>query len=77
MARTMTGTWVASHFLFFKTRGLIDQYQRFWNSTGAFQPRNVLELGIWQGGSIVFWFESFEPAKHVAIDLSPPRESEQ
>jgi tetratricopeptide (TPR) repeat protein len=55
-------------FAFYKTRPLVEQYQRFWASI-AQRPRRVLEVGIWDGGSTAFWFEYFQPRKHVAVDL--------
>jgi hypothetical protein len=41
-------------FHFFKTKGLVDQYERFWRIRRDFKPRNVLELGIWDGGALPF-----------------------
>lgn len=35
--------------------------------------RSVCELGIYKGGSVVFYRELFEPEKIVAFDLSPNR----
>jgi cephalosporin hydroxylase len=53
-------------FLLMRPRGLIERYARFWSTRT--RPRNVVELGIWEGGSAVFWFEAFAPEKYVAID---------
>ena len=50
-----------SHFVFFKVQKLVDQYRAFFARRPEFRPRNVLELGIWDGGSTVFWFEVFRP----------------
>lgn len=58
-----------SCFVFFKIKPLVEQYARFWNSYPTFNARNILELGIWEGGGLVFWFEYFHPQKHVGIDL--------
>jgi predicted O-methyltransferase YrrM len=33
-------------------------------------PKNILELGIFQGGSVVLYNELFKPRKFVAIDLN-------
>lgn len=55
-------------FAFYKTKGLVDQYERFW-STQTFRPRHMLEIGIWDGGSTAFWWEHLRPEKLVAIDL--------
>jgi len=57
-------------FLFYKIKPLVDQYAEFWSLRDNFAPGNVFELGIWDGGSIAFWFELFHPRKHVAVDLA-------
>jgi hypothetical protein len=57
-------------FIFFKVRPLIDQYARFWATRPGFEARNVFELGLWDGGSVAFWFEMFQPQKHIGIDFS-------
>src|SRR6266478_1849493 len=56
-------------FAFEKPKYLVDQYEKFWSSRG-FQPQNIFEIGIFDGGSVAFWFELFHPKKHVAIDIS-------
>jgi predicted O-methyltransferase YrrM len=56
-------------FIFFKIKALVDQYAKFWASKTNFAPRNIFELGLWDGGSLVFWFEYFHPDKHVGIDI--------
>jgi hypothetical protein len=56
-----------------KPRGLIERYAQFWEHRAP--PRNVVELGIWEGGSAAFWFEAFSPHKHVAIDRAPRADS--
>jgi hypothetical protein len=53
-------------FLLMKSRELIELYAKFWS--GRETPRDVVELGIWEGGSSVFWFEVLAPNKFVAID---------
>ncbi len=59
-----------SCFEFYKIKPLIDQYEAFWSRRPDFRPRNVFELGVWDGGSSAFWFEYFQPAKHVGADLT-------
>src|SRR5947207_12084739 len=52
-----------------KERRMIEQYATHWRDC----PRwggNLLELGIYDGGSIAFWNELLNPAKHVAIDAA-------
>jgi len=56
-------------FLFYKIKDLVDQYANFWSSKPGFRANRIFELGIWDGGSIVFWFEFLKPKKHVGIDI--------
>ena len=39
-------------FIFYKTKYLVDQYAKFWSLRRDLRPQNILELGIWDGGSI-------------------------
>jgi len=55
-------------FVFYKVKGLIDDYERFFTSR-QFVCRRFLELGMWEGGSLVFWYELLRPEKIVGIDL--------
>jgi SAM-dependent methyltransferase len=55
-------------FLFYKNRGQVEQFDRFFTETG-FRPRRVLELGIWDGGSAAFWTETLDLERYAAIDL--------
>ena len=55
-------------FRFGKTRKLIDQFRRYFHTRAEFQPRNIFELGTYDGGSTAFWFECFQPSKCVSID---------
>lgn len=63
--------WDGGHeyFMFYKTQALVEQYRRFW-SDKDFRPRHLVELGIWDGGSTAFWFELFQPSRHIAIDIA-------
>jgi hypothetical protein len=54
-------------FFLFKPPNMLRAYARFWANRGL--PSNVVELGIWEGGSAAFWFEVFAPRKLVALDL--------
>jgi hypothetical protein len=63
------------HFLFYKIRGLVDQYGSFFRGHPHFLPEYVLELGTFDGGSAAFWFELFQPQKHVAIDWADREDS--
>ena|SRR5436190_4239463 len=52
-----------------KHKRTLDQYDRLWRSVPAFRPRHIMEIGIFDGGSVAFWNECFEPDKLIAIDL--------
>lgn len=58
------------YFALVKERQIIGQYADFWSKRSGFSPKNIFELGIWDGGSVAFWFELFHPQKHVAVDFS-------
>jgi SAM-dependent methyltransferase len=62
-------------FRLFKTRGLLENFGGFFASRPGLRPRNLLELGTWDGGSIVLWNEWLRPRKHMAVDVSEPREN--
>jgi hypothetical protein len=57
-------------FIFYKIKPLVDQYERFWSARPDFLPHHVFELGMWDGGSVAFWFELFQPRKHVGLDFA-------
>lgn len=54
-----------------KSIRLLNQYIAMWQKRSDMRVRNVLELGIYGGGSIAFWFELLQPDKYVALDLAP------
>jgi SAM-dependent methyltransferase len=62
-------------FVLYKPKDLLDQYERFFSTHQKFNPDNVVELGMWEGGSVAFWFEIFQPKKHIALDLQPRTDS--
>lgn len=62
-------------FIFYKIKHLVDQYAAFWARRKDFQPRHILELGVWDGGSLAFWFEYFHPHKHVGVDIQHKQDS--
>jgi hypothetical protein len=62
-------------FSFYKIKPLVDQYARFWATRRDFHPQRIFELGLWDGGSLVFWFEYFHPYKYVGIDISQSGDS--
>lgn len=59
-----------NHFIFYKIKTLIDQYDTYFKENQSnFAPKNVLELGMWDGGSAAFWNEILKPNKLVGVDL--------
>lgn len=63
-------------FHFVKTKGLLDQYARYWSGNSGFEAKQIVELGIFDGGSVAFWFEYFHPETYLAIDISDRKDSE-
>jgi SAM-dependent methyltransferase len=63
-------------FLFYKIKSLVDQYAKFWSRRENFRARSILELGMWDGGSVAFWFEYFNPDKQVGVDLQQKEDSQ-
>lgn len=56
-------------FRFYKVKGLVDEFEKFWSSCRGFGCRNALELGVWDGGSLAFWMEVLQPVKLVGVDI--------
>ena len=54
-------------FRFYKPRSMVDQYEQFLTQAGDV-PATVLELGIWDGGSVAFWCELLAPTHYLAVD---------
>ena len=63
------------HFRFFKTKELIDAYAKFFQRASP-PSANVLELGLWDGGSLAFWFEMLRPQKMVGLDIEDRTDSD-
>jgi hypothetical protein len=57
-------------FVFDKGRRILDQYAAVL-SRFVLPTRYLLELGIYDGGSIAFWFEHLRPGRYVALDKRP------
>jgi hypothetical protein len=62
------------HFRFFKVKYLVDAYEAFFQQH-PLEVQNVLELGMWDGGSLAFWFEGLKPNKMVGIDIDDRTDS--
>jgi Methyltransferase domain len=57
-------------FLFYKDRALVEQYLAYFASLAEpVRCDHLVELGLYDGGSVPFWFETFEPHKHLGIDI--------
>ena len=63
-------------FVFAKNQALVNQYGTFFASHQNFRPQNIFELGLWDGGSLVFWFETLRPKKQVGIDIQQRSDSD-
>jgi SAM-dependent methyltransferase len=59
-------------FLLFKERPLVDRYVEL---IEELRPRNVVELGIMEGGGTALLFTLAHPSRLVAIDRRPPMDS--
>jgi methyltransferase family protein len=56
----------ADRFVMVKDVGCVKRcVERF----AELKPQNLLEIGIYQGGSTVFWNLVLEPERHLALDL--------
>ena len=56
-------------FLLLKERPLVERHVEL---IQALDPRNVVELGVYEGGSTAFLFQVAAPRRLVAVDLKPP-----
>ena len=61
-------------FGFHKGRALVEEYLDFFRQHSPAGCNNIVELGLFDGGSIPFWFELLQPAKHVGIDIRDRRD---
>jgi hypothetical protein len=57
------------HFWLYKDRTLLDEYDRLFADYPGLRVRNLLELGLWEGGSSALWMEVLRPEKYVGLDL--------
>ncbi|MCI0600408.1 MAG: class I SAM-dependent methyltransferase [Beijerinckiaceae bacterium] len=53
-------------FTFVKSRRVVNVYRQL----ERFKPKGILELGLFQGGSIVFFEKLFQPERLAGIELS-------
>ena len=57
------------YFMFYKTKYLVDEYADYLSRFPIQPGLKLFELGIFDGGSTVFWNEILKPSKHVAADI--------
>lgn len=60
-------------FAIYKVKQLYDQYEKLFAERPHFQAKSILEIGIWDGGSLVICNEVFAPSKLVGIDIRHDR----
>jgi hypothetical protein len=58
----------AERFTLLKSRALIDRYAAM---AATLDPKRIVELGIWHGGSTVFFHRLYRPERIVAVDIRP------
>lgn len=54
-------------FVLVKTDAMLD----FYRSLKVHKPRDIMEIGMFEGGSMVFFDKLFEPTKLVGVDARP------
>ena len=57
-------------FALIKTPPLMRDYARLFAAMPDVRSRNVLELGMWDGGSVALWYELLRPDKLVGVDVT-------
>ena len=62
-------------FAFHKDKELIEEYERAFSRRPGLRPRHILEIGMWDGGSLAFWNEILHPEKIVGVDLNVREDS--
>lgn len=56
-------------FAFYKMKHLVDEYNEFFSKLSPRKIYGLLELGLYDGGSVPFWNEILNPEHHVGIDI--------
>ncbi len=63
-------------FVFHKMKPLVDEYiDYFGNRVRDDRFHNVIELGLFEGGSVPFWFELLRPERQVGVDIQAKADS--
>jgi tRNA G46 methylase TrmB len=60
-------------FVFYKDKKLIDMYQDFFRTQKDLALERILEIGMWDGGSAVFWHKVLQPKTLIGVDLMKSR----
>ena len=55
----------------YKGNFMVNKYRDLFRRNPQLQVENMLELGIFEGGSIALWRELLAPKKMSAVDLTP------
>lgn len=58
-------------FVLYKPRELVDQYRVVLDLHKKKRFKNILEIGIWNGGSLAFWNELLSPDRIIGVDILP------
>lgn len=69
--------WVPGEncFLFYKTRALVEEYLDYFTSVRDLKVDTMLELGLYEGGSVPFWLETIEAQRYAGLDIVPRTDS--
>lgn len=59
-----------------KSDSLLDSYANFFGKWLEFQVKQIVEIGMFYGGSIALWNEIFKPDTIVGIDIQPCKEND-
>jgi hypothetical protein len=59
-----------------KDQELVGDYRKAFGQAGEFRARRIFELGLWDGGSAIFWCELAQPELYIGIDTARPAESQ-
>jgi len=65
----------AESFILFKDKIILSEYEKYF-ATYTRQVNNILEIGMWDGGSMALWYELLKPAKIVGVDIENKQDSE-
>ena len=74
-SRKRPSPWESRFQPFAAARGRLTSTRDSGSSGRILLARNIMELRIHAGGSIVFWFEIVQPDRLVAIDIAPTGDS--